>query len=96
MSVAGGTGRSLFRRGVGDHDAQHARVLHEADVDPAAFLNLRAGFRADKGWEFSGWVRNVTNTETFDWLATQSGNTGLVIGQPADPRTWGITVATRF
>lgn len=66
------------------------------DVDPAAFLNLRAGFRADKGWEFSGWVRNVTDTKTFDWLATQSGNTGLVIGQPSDPRTWGITVATSF
>ena len=23
-------------------------------------------------------------------------NTGLVIGQPSDPRTWGITVATSF
>ena len=34
--------------------------------------------------------------EYFDFLSTQSGSTGLVIGQPGDPRTYGLTVRGSF
>lgn len=61
-----------------------------------ALTNLRAGFRSDDGWEAFGWVRNAFDTETFDFLTAQSGSTGLIIGQPADPRTYGITIGHRF
>ena len=32
------------------------------------------------------------DTHYFELLATQSGSTGLVVGQPGDPRTYGLTV----
>lgn len=66
------------------------------DVGGYTLTNFRAGFRADQKWEIYGWVRNAFDTEYFDFLSTQSGNTGLVIGQPGDPRTFGITGSARF
>ncbi len=56
-----------------------------------AIANLRAGVRTANGWDVYGWVRNAFNRDYFQFLATQSGNTGLVVGQPGDPRTYGVT-----
>ena len=39
------------------------------------------------------WVRNAFDQNYYDLLATQSGNTGLIVGQPGDPRTFGGTVS---
>jgi iron complex outermembrane receptor protein len=66
------------------------------NIDGYALLNLRAGFRFGKGWDVFGWVRNALDRNYFEVLATQSGNTGLVVGQPADPRTFGGTVRATF
>ena len=66
------------------------------DVGGYTLTNFRLGFRADQKWEIYGWVRNAFDTNYFDFLSTQSGNTGLVIGQPGDPRTFGVTASTRF
>jgi iron complex outermembrane receptor protein len=30
------------------------------------------------------------------WEIFATGNTGLVVGQPGDPRTYGITVSKNF
>lgn len=57
-----------------------------------SLANFRAGIRADSGWEVFGWVRNAFDTKYFDFLTTQSGNTGLIVGDPGDPRTYGVTV----
>ncbi|KLE35128.1 TonB-dependent receptor [Aurantiacibacter luteus] len=65
-------------------------------VDGYALVNLRAGFRADAGWDVFAWVRNATDAEYFDFLTAQSGSTGLVVGQPGDPRTYGVTASVRF
>ncbi|BBC74091.1 TonB-dependent receptor [Altererythrobacter sp. B11] len=65
-------------------------------VDGFTLINLRAGYRADAGWEAFGWVRNAFDTETFDFLTAQSGSTGLIVGQPADPRSYGITLSAHF
>lgn len=62
------------------------------DVTGYAIANFRAGFRTDDGWDLYGWVRNAFDRNYFQFLATQSGNTGLVVGQPGDPRTYGISV----
>jgi len=32
----------------------------------------------------------------FEQLAVPSGNTGLIVGQPGDPRTWGLTAKIEF
>jgi iron complex outermembrane receptor protein len=66
------------------------------DVEGYALANFRLGFRTDDGWNAFGWVRNAFGQEYYDLLATQSGSTGLVVGQPGDPRTFGVTVQARF
>jgi iron complex outermembrane receptor protein len=66
------------------------------DIDGYALAHLRTGIRGFNGWEVYAWTRNAFDEEYFDYLATQSGSTGLVIGQPGDPRTYGITLKASF
>ncbi|WP_136163504.1 TonB-dependent receptor [Sphingomonas flavalba] len=66
------------------------------DIEGYALSNLRLGFRSASGWDAYGWVRNAFNVKYFDFLSVQSGNTGLIIGQPGDQRTYGLTVKAAF
>ena len=66
------------------------------DIDGYALTNVRAGFQVRDAWNMFGWLRNAFDTNYFELLATQSGNTGLVVGQPGDPRTYGITLSRSF
>jgi len=65
------------------------------DINGYSLSNVRAGFRTDK-WNLYGWVRNVFNQDYFELLSTQSGSTGLIVGQPGDPRTYGATFRVSF
>lgn len=65
-------------------------------VDGYALVNLRAGFRADSGIELFGWVRNAFDADYFEQLQVPSGNTGLIVGTPGDPRTYGLTIKHVF
>jgi iron complex outermembrane receptor protein len=58
--------------------------------------NFRLGFRATDRWDAFAWVDNAFDKEYYDVLALQSGSTGLVVGQPADQRTYGLTVKAQF
>jgi iron complex outermembrane receptor protein len=58
--------------------------------------NFRAGFRTDSGLNIFGWLRNAFDAEYFEQLAVPSGNTGLIVGQPGDERTYGLTIAYNF
>ncbi|MEA1084809.1 TonB-dependent receptor [Sphingomonas sp. CD22] len=64
-------------------------------IEGYSISNVRAGYRKDD-FNVFGWVRNVFDQNYFELLSTQSGNTGLVVGQPGDPRTYGATVSKRF
>jgi iron complex outermembrane receptor protein len=66
------------------------------DVSGYALANFRAGARFGEGWNVYGWVRNAFDKNFFEFLSTQSGNTGLVIAQLGDPRTYGLTVNKSF
>ena len=66
------------------------------NVDGYVLTNLRAGYRAQGGWEVFGWVRNAFDRRYFDFLTAAPGSTGLIVGQPGDPRTWGVTASVRF
>jgi iron complex outermembrane receptor protein len=66
------------------------------DIEGYSLLSLRLGFRTDDGLNAFLWVRNALDSEYYDVLATQSGSTGLIVGQPGDPRTWGLTVQKKF
>src|SRR5690606_2879050 len=46
------------------------------EVDSYSLVNLRAGYRDVRGWEVFGWVRNMADTEYFEFLSAQPGNSG--------------------
>lgn len=66
------------------------------NIDGYALTNYRVGFRTEGGINLFGYVRNVFDVDYFEQLAIPSGNTGLIVGQPGDPRTYGITFAITF
>ena len=65
-------------------------------VDSYSLSNFRLGFRSDGGVNVFAWIRNAFDEEYFEQLQVPSGNTGLIVGNPGDPRTYGITAALRF
>lgn len=73
-----------------------ASVSRYMEIEGYSLVNLRAGFRADNGWEAVIWARNAFDTDYMAFLSVQSGNSGLILGQPGDPRTVGLTLRTRF
>ncbi len=66
------------------------------DIKGYAVNNLRLGFRADEAWDVFLWTRNAFDKEYYDVLATTPGNTGLIVGQPGDERTFGLTLKAQF
>jgi iron complex outermembrane receptor protein len=66
------------------------------NVDGYALSNFRLGFRTEGGIDVFGWVRNAFDVQYFDQLAVAPGNTGLIVGNIGDPRTFGGTVKLTF
>lgn len=66
------------------------------NIDGYSISNVRLGYRSDRGLNAFLWLRNAFDQDYYELLATQSGNTGLVVGQPGDPRTYGVTVSASF
>ena len=66
------------------------------NVDGYALSNFRLGFRTEGGIDIFGWVRNAFDVQYFDQLAVAPGNTGLIVGNIGDPRTFGGTVKLTF
>lgn len=66
------------------------------NIDGYALSNFRLGFKTKDGLNVFGWVRNAFDQDYYEVLALQSGSTGLVVGQPADPRTFGATFSKSF
>jgi iron complex outermembrane receptor protein len=61
-----------------------------------ALSNIRGGFKAEGSWNVFAWLRNAFDQDYYDVLALQGGNTGLIVGQPGDPRTYGVTLSRAF
>jgi len=61
-------------------------------VDAYSLFNARIGFRTPNGWAITVWSRNLLDKNYFELLTPVAGNTGLIVGQPGDPRTVGVTV----
>jgi len=80
------------------------RSRFSSNPSPSAYMyingyslsNFRLGYRDGAKVNIFAWVRNAFNRNYFELLSTQSGSTGLIVGQPGDPRTWGMTVKTSF
>ena len=65
-------------------------------IDGYSLSNFRLGYKAAGSWNVFGWVRNAFDRDYYEVLATQSGSTGLIVGQPGDPRTYGVTLSRAF
>ena len=61
-----------------------------------ALSNFRLGFKAERSWNLFGWLRNAFDRDYYEVLSLQSGSTGLVVSQPGDPRTYGVTLSRSF
>jgi iron complex outermembrane receptor protein len=59
-------------------------------------FNTRVGFRWNEGWAVSVWGRNLLNKDYLELLSPAPGNSGLYVGQPGDPRTFGATLQRSF
>ncbi len=66
------------------------------NIDGYTLLNLRTGWRSDADWEIFFWARNATGAKYFEQLSAQPGNSGLIVGQVGDPRTYGVTLKSSF
>lgn len=66
------------------------------NIEGYALANARLGFRSAGGVDVFAWVRNAFDQGYFDLLNVPGGNTGLITGQPGDPRTWGVTIKAKF
>ncbi|OYU37099.1 TonB-dependent receptor [Novosphingobium sp. PASSN1] len=65
-------------------------------VNGYALSNFRLGFRSEKGIDVFGWVRNAFDVNYIEQLAVAPGNTGLIVGNVGDPRTFGGTIKLTF
>ncbi|MBN8607645.1 MAG: TonB-dependent receptor [Caulobacterales bacterium] len=65
-------------------------------VDGYGLLNGRVGFRASESWAVFLWGRNITDEEYFEFLSAAPGGSGLYVGYPGDPRTYGVTLRRSF
>ncbi len=65
-------------------------------IDGYSLVNARVGFRWKDGWTVSVWARNLLDKDYFELLSAAPGNSGLYVGLPGDPRTFGVTLRMNF
>jgi len=63
-------------------------------IDGYSVTNASLGYRFAGGWEVDVFARNLFDEEYITALTIQTGNSGLILGQPGDPRMVGV--AFRF
>jgi iron complex outermembrane receptor protein len=61
-------------------------------VEGYPLLNTRVGYKWSDGWSLYVWSRNLLDREYFEFLTAAPGNSGLIVGLPGDPRTFGVSL----
>ncbi len=97
VSIAGQSGRAYLQGEVqwrssvfGDPSDSRYAV-----IDGYSVVNASSGFRQGR-WEIALFVRNLLQRNYMQNLTVQAGNSGLIVGTPGDPRTYGLTVRAKF
>ena len=65
------------------------------NIDAYSLVNARIGFQGEDGWDVFIWARNLFDAEYYELLSAAPGGSGLFVGLPGDPRTFGITLRRR-
>jgi iron complex outermembrane receptor protein len=60
-----------------------------------ALVNASIGYRTGK-WDIALFARNLFDADYLQNVAAQSGNSGLIVGTPSDPRIMGVTLRARL
>ncbi len=72
-----------------------ASLSRYSDIPAYALVNLRFGIRADDGrYDIQFWGRNVANSTYY--LSLAANNTGAVTATLGEPRTYGLTLRTKW
>ncbi len=72
-----------------------ASLSRYSDIPGYDLLNLRLGVRARDGrYDIQLWGRNVTNSRYY--LSLSANNTGAIAATVGDPRTYGLTLRTKW
>ncbi len=58
--------------------------------------NASLGYRFANGWDVDLFARNLFDEDYITALTIQTGNSGLILGQPGDPRIVGMSVRVRY
>jgi len=65
-------------------------------IDGHQLSNLSVGYRSADGWGIDAFARNLFDEDYISALTIQTGNSGLILGQPGDPRLLGVTLQVRY
>ncbi|HEV7694400.1 MAG TPA: TonB-dependent receptor [Hyphomonadaceae bacterium] len=74
-------------------DASYSRFTR---IKGNMVTNARVGYRFDNLWEAAVFARNLFDTDYITALTIQTGNSGLILGQPSDPRLVGVTLSAKY
>jgi iron complex outermembrane receptor protein len=68
-----------------------------SQIPALSLVNARLGLRASTGrWDAYLWARNLFDDRYFTFVAAGVGNTGQLIAQLGDPRTFGVTLHVHY
>lgn len=66
------------------------------NIEGYSLTNARLGVRSGDGWSAYLWARNLFDENYFELLSAAPGGSGLYVGLPGDPRTFGLTLRASF
>ena len=64
-------------------------------IGASNLTNASIGYRFGDGLEVAAFARNLFDADYIQTVTIQAGNSGLVLGTPSDPRTYGLTLRLR-
>ena len=64
-------------------------------VPAYSVTNGSIAVRLKDGLEVALWARNLLDADYIGSVTVQAGNSGLILAQPSDPRTFGVTLRAR-
>lgn len=74
----------------GDSSLSRYTYIHGYDV-----TNASVGYRFADGLEVAMFARNLLDADYIQNVTIQAGNSGLILGTPSDPVTYGLTLHLR-
>jgi iron complex outermembrane receptor protein len=66
------------------------------EISGYTVTNASVGYRFGRAWEVDVFARNLFDRNYITALTIQTGNSGLILGQPSDPRVVGVTLRFNF